>query len=186
MKKQIVAFILLMGTMVISQPSPAIQLSTSGSLDPLTKKAGLPESYELWPTSVAKLVKKIESINPDMRFKKGRPIAKWSTFIANAKGKSSILIYANGDKLKYLDYMIILDFGNPAFKDRLKQLNAFMVQVWGEERAKWVAGQIQQVAKDSTRSVKRKMPDKAIKLEFEYESSKKAAHLVFNEVLKTK
>nr|WP_199079604.1 hypothetical protein [Pedobacter sp. ASV19] len=51
------------------------------------------EKQHVWPNSASELMKKITLNDPDIHFKKGKDVNKLSSYFANKKGKSSVLIY---------------------------------------------------------------------------------------------
>lgn len=141
------------------------------------------EKQHIWPNSASELMKKITLNDPDMHFKKGKDVNKLSSYFANKKGKSSVLIYCNGDRVKFVRYIIVLDAEDRALSNRLKEVRKFMLSIWGVKRADWIDGEISEVKKNTGHSLKKRMPDTDIKLEFEYLAPHKVANIIFNQIV---
>ncbi|WP_316837248.1 hypothetical protein [Pedobacter nutrimenti] len=141
------------------------------------------EKQHVWPNSASELMKKITLNDPDMHFKKGKDVNKLSSHFANKKGKSSVLIYCNGDQVKSVQYMVVLDVEDGVLSNRLKEVRKFMLSIWGTQRADWIDGEVSKVEKNVGHSVKNRMPDTDIKLEFEYLAPHKVANIIFNQIV---
>lgn len=138
----------------------------------------------IWPTSAIELQKKIALADPGMQFKKGKDANQLSSYFANEHGKSSILMYCKGDQVMSVQYMVVLDLKDPDLDHRLKAVRKFMLTIWGVKKADWIDAQINQVKKNTGHSVKNRMPDTDLKLEFEYLATHKVANLIFNQIIR--
>jgi hypothetical protein len=139
-----------------------------------------------WPKSLSTLIKEITLENPNIHFKKGKTHDKLNSYIANYGGKLSLMIYADHDRPKLVFYMVIMDGKDPGINGRLKDVHNLILATWGASRADWITAELNQVKQNDQQYLKIRMPDKEVKLEFEYQPARKSVEITFNQILTKK
>ncbi|PYF72831.1 hypothetical protein [Pedobacter nutrimenti] len=96
------------------------------------------------------------------------------------------MIYADHDRPKLVFYMVIMDDKDPGINGRLKDAHNLILATWGASRADWITAELNQVKQNDQQYLKIRMPDKEVKLEFEYQPARKSVEITFNQILTKK